>query len=191
MATASVLLVLLLSGCPAERLGVPVPPRGEHAISQEDLQRDAWRLAHPERVEGIDSAADHLILRLEQMGLAPKTTAPPPERGGGGDAICGLAPGQGEGQLVLVAPTLSVSGVASVAPQALLITLAKSIHGLVLEGRSVLFCAGQPSSMEGEVLQLEALDPSQDSLESIDYVALATEARRLHRAHLAPELADD
>ncbi len=188
MATASLLVALGLLGCPAERLGVPLPPRGEQAISQEDLQRDAWRLTYPERVEGIDSAAQHLELRLRQMGLEPGFPNGYVRQQEGGVDVCGLAPGHADERLIVLAPAQGHGVARGAGPQAVLISLAKSIHGLGTPLRSILFCYGAIDTGETEVVRLEALPLDQDSLERVDYQRLARETQRLHRAHLAPEL---
>lgn len=55
-------MTLLLLGCPAEQLGIELPPGGEAAIHQEDLQRD---------VRGLTGAdpGEWFARRMAQMGL--------------------------------------------------------------------------------------------------------------------------
>lgn len=56
--------VFVLAACPAEQLGIELPPGGAEAISHEDLRRDTRTL-----VEG--PAGTRFIERLGQMQMAP------------------------------------------------------------------------------------------------------------------------
>mgnify|MGYP002641219831 CR=1 FL=1 len=139
MATARLapgaLTVLLLAGCPAERLGVPLPPRGVDAINQEDLQRDMFHLLeagpghrrHPE-------AAEWVARRFEEMHLEPVELWIEP-------SVCGLRRGR-EASILTIASFPQNSGARKAAlPDAQIITLAKSIDGLGTPTHGILFCS--------------------------------------------------
>ncbi len=218
MATArTALAALLLTGCPAERLGVPLPPRGLQAISQEDLQRDLFHLleagdAHRRHPE----APTWVAQRLEQMGLEP---VPIDVHG----ANCGRREGRGDGQLLFLASTSSAGAELAALPDAALISLAKSTDGLGPPARELLFCScpedefggcwgALPAPSEtvflqglaGDDLLIERLEwptpavavstsgsptpVEQDGMERLNYVRIAEHLRRVHRELIAPEL---
>jgi len=136
MATARALLtVAMLTGCPAERLGVPVPPRGVHAIQQEDLQRDVFHLLadgplhprHPDALAWVEQ-------RLGQMNLEAISV---PVEG----VACALRQGSAQQAVLFVAPHADAGAEATALPDAALITLAKSTDGLGTPRRSLLFCS--------------------------------------------------
>jgi hypothetical protein len=146
MATASArpLLLLglaLLAGCPAERLGVPVPPRGERAINQEDVQRDLHRLLQPELFEGVENAPSWVAQRLGTMRLTPafgRAWSPASEP----ELVCGLLKGDDDrAGIVAIFSSPGPAGAELAAlPDAALISLAKSADGLGAPRRTMLFC---------------------------------------------------
>ncbi len=96
------LVLALAAGCKAETLGVDVPRGGPEAISQEDLQRDLWRLAS---ARGPRAAQAHVGRRLQEMHLLPAfgeavhegalTCAQKDGRSGKGVVIAALSEGSG------------------------------------------------------------------------------------------------
>ncbi|MFH1467925.1 MAG: hypothetical protein ABIO70_26300 [Pseudomonadota bacterium] len=134
MGTArAAILALALTGCPAERLGVPLPPRGEAAIGQEDVQRDlylftpgAWNLVDPEE------ALPH---RFAEVGLEPAFDG---DYGQGG-ATCGRHDGEAGPALLVIAQTDGPGVSQSTLRAASLVSLAKSVDRLETTS-SVLFC---------------------------------------------------
>jgi hypothetical protein len=127
--------VLLLTGCPAEQLGVPLPPRGLAAINQEDIQRDLFRLLDPGGTQRHADAATWVQQRLAQMGLEHVESAD------GTTVVCALRGGD-EPDAVLLMSRPGSSGAAQAAlPDAALISLAKSADGLGRPRRSLLFCS--------------------------------------------------
>lgn len=141
MATARLTLAaLLLTGCPAERLGVPVPTRGMEALSQEDLQRDVFHLLEPgDAHRRHQDAAAWVAQRFEQMKLEP---IPVPVEG----AVCGLRRGASEPVLLFLAQPNSAGAEQSALPDAALISLAKSTDGLGPPRRGLLFCSAPRAS---------------------------------------------
>jgi len=136
MATAKFLLAAaLLTGCPAERLGVPVPPRGVHAIQQEDLQRDVFRLLadgplHPRHPDALDWVEQRLgQMKLEAVSVPVEGVA------------CALRQGSAKEALLFVAPHADAGAEAAALPDAALITLAKSTDGLGQPRHSLVFCS--------------------------------------------------
>jgi hypothetical protein len=134
---SSTLSALLLVGCPAEQLGVPLPPRGEAAIGQDDVQRDlylltpgAWNLVDPEEA---------LLHRLDEVGLKPAFGGDF-TRGADAERIaCGRAGGDPGPALLLLTEAEGLGVSQSSLRAAELISLAKSVDGLDL-GQPVLFC---------------------------------------------------
>jgi hypothetical protein len=175
MATASWLWgALLLVGCPAEQLGVPVPPRGVEAIHQEDLQRDVFAMlgraeAHPRHPE----AAGWVARRLDEMGLTELSTLE-------GGACAALEGRRDRARLFLSTPAERGAQAAALRDAAL-ISLAKSTHRLGQPEHTLVFCsipkdqapdfvASPPlawSRIEGSVV-LSWLDGEELALEDID-----------------------
>jgi hypothetical protein len=136
MATADRALLgcLLLLGCPAEQLGVPVPPRGLEAIDQEDLQRDVFAMlgrteGHPRHPE----AAQRVARRLAQMDLDPLPTVD------GG--ACGVLPGRAEDALMFLSTPAARGAQAAALRDAALISLAKSTHRMGRPEHTLVFCS--------------------------------------------------
>ncbi len=150
MRALSVLIAAALAGCPAEQLGVPIPPRGEAAISQEDLQRDTWLMlsagAEPQASSRAarEVAAERLEQRLEQMDLEPAFGGSFRQQAGQDWNLCGRLQGS-EPSTVLVA-ALDGGGGADLgaSPVAALISLARATDGLARPRRSLLFCRVAP-----------------------------------------------
>lgn len=218
MATARLALAaLLLAGCPAEQLGVPVPPRGLEAINQEDLQRDLYHLleAGPEHERSPEAGA-WVAERFEQMHLEP---VPLPLEG----AVCGLRPGRGDGSLLVLSQPAPAGASRAALPDAAVISLAKSTDGLPTPRRGIMFCSvpqggfgvfwgvlTHPDELVfihrigGEILSIESQEwevPStavrtidgpafgeEDGMESLNYVLVAEHLREVHAKLLDPEL---
>lgn len=106
-----------LSGCPAEQLGIELPPGGAEAISAEDLRRDVGIL----RADGARGFA----ARMKQMHA--KMAGSCAQRG------------EGEGR-TLSAPADDLLS------QAALISLAKGLD-TAEDGRSLRFCIGEEGTV--------------------------------------------
>jgi hypothetical protein len=154
MATARLALAtLLLTGCPAEQLGVPLPPRGVVAINQEDLQRDMFHLLEPGSNTRSPEARAWLAKRFGQMHLEP--VEPRIE-----DSVCGLRRGS-EDSILTIASFTSTEGARMAAlPDAQLITLAKSIDGLGTPTHGILFCSASGPEATGFTTDLFNLFPT-------------------------------
>jgi hypothetical protein len=141
-ASLGVVLMAVLCGCPAEWLGVPIPPRGVEAISQEDIQRDLFALleAGPGHRRNPE-AATWVAKRLEQMGLELLDT----DNDG---LVCGLREGRQAGVLLLLSEPGPAGASQAALPDAQLISLAKSVHGLGRPRRGLAFCS-LPRSLAG------------------------------------------
>jgi hypothetical protein len=162
MATARLALsALLLTGCPAERLGVPLPPRGIEAINQEDLQRDVFHLleAGGER-RGPDAEA-WLVERFEQMNLEPVQLRIRP-------SVCGLRRGREDAILTIAASHLGSGARKAALPDAQLITLAKSIDGLGTPSHGILFCSAAGPEATNIANDLADLFPKLHGLVDLD-----------------------
>lgn len=132
-------MVLLLAGlgCPAEQLGIELPPGGAASISPEDTQRDVRGLLREGR--------PFYEKRMTQMGFEV--------RAGEGWA-CGV---RGEGRpFGLVGPLPDDADAA--ASGAVLISLAKAWDTLDGPSRETWLCVGD-ASPPGEVLPLGRLAP--------------------------------
>jgi len=187
----------MLVGCPAEKLGVPLPPRGLEAIDQEDLQRDMFQLLGPGGTERSPEAEAWVAQRLDEMHLDPV----PVDIDG---AVCGLREGRDDGVLLLLAPVTRTGASRAALPDAALITLAKSTDGLPRPRRGLLFCSAPLATgpearralpAHDELVTLSPLSelppagaPREDGMEAIDYVQVAIHLREVHQRILAPEL---
>lgn len=128
----------LLLSCKAEDLRIHLPPTGLAALSQEDLERDVWRLG-----EGAD---EWYLDRMNQMGLSSFPTQ---------DGMCvGKPPHPRVSVIRHEHPSLHIS-------MAVQISLAKVQHG---HGERYSFCVYHEESdgsdwllgdMSGMILQLE------------------------------------
>lgn len=160
MRLASYCVWALLAGCPAEQLGIPVPAEGIDAISMEDVVRDVTKLSR------APAEADRLAFleeRWRQMGLDP--------REGG---RCGYRAGTGPEAIAVVAPAGS-SDPRSQAPTAVVISVAKALHGRPADARGVWFCVGSPPA---DVAWSTSVDPPAGSGD-LDYRQLVEQARQL------------
>ena len=113
------LLLALAAGCKAETLGVDVPRGGPEAISQEDLQRDLWRLASARRPR---AAQAHVGLRLQEMHLLPAFGEEVHE----GALSCAQKDGRSGKGVVIVALSEGAGATSRDVPTAVLISLAKA-----------------------------------------------------------------
>ncbi len=140
---ARILLILALSGCKAETLGVDVPEGGRQSISQEDLQRDVWMLEQlGDRRQRVDEAARAVQSRFSQMHTRPgfdrsfqQTT---PE---GGRVVCAERDGQADQPVLIFAEDPGAGAAAGAVPVAVLISLAKGFDTLQLPEQRPVFCA--------------------------------------------------
>ncbi len=213
---AALLLGCLLVGCPAERLGVPVPPRGAQAIHQEDLQRDMFHLleAGPAHRRHPDAVA-WVTQRLDEMRLEPVEVSVE-------GVVCGLRQGRTEGVLLVLSQPAPFDASRAALPDAALISLAKSTDGLPEPRRSLLFCTSPQGGFQafwnalpepeaivfihrigGELLEIESTewevpstavrtadaptDSARAGMEELNYVRIAEHLRRVHQQLLAPE----
>ena len=117
------LLLILAVGCQAESLGVDVPKGGPDAISQEDLQRDAWAFG-----KGDAGAFEQ---RLQQMHTLPAFGSSYRS----GEVVCGIKDGRSGKSRVIAA-----EGPAAL-PRAEVISLAKAWDLPQPPEHSVVLCA--------------------------------------------------
>lgn len=130
---------LLWTGCPAEWLGIELPPPGAASISAEDLRRDVLGLSKPDWATFFDR-------RLEDMRLRPITS---------GSARCGTV-GKGDPVAVIVGP--EPTSVEAATALAVVISVAKaadSTDGLL---GTRWYCAGKPEVV-GEYVYLDRIAP--------------------------------
>ncbi len=128
---------LVLAGCPAEQLGIPVPARGVGAVQMEDIVRDVTKLSRGDAAKATPSGEaarmGFLDDRWRQMGLEP-------QEGG----RCGLRAGTGGERVAVVAEPGTPGDPLSQAPTAVAITVAKALHGRPVDEEEVWFCVGPP-----------------------------------------------
>jgi hypothetical protein len=111
-AVSSIHILLILLGCPAEQLGIELPPGGAEAISPEDLRRDHAILAR----DGARGFAD----RMRQMHAEV-------------DGACAVRPGSGRELRFVATDPLS---------QAALISLAKAADTAAGPVPTLRLCTG-------------------------------------------------
>lgn len=132
------MLVLLVAlGCPAEQLGIELPPGGAASISPEDAQRDVRGLVRDGR--------PFFEKRMAQMGFEVRSAD---------GWACGV---RGAGRpLALIAPLPDDADAA--ASGAVLISLAKAWDTLDGPPRETWLCVGE-AAPPGEVTRLDRLAP--------------------------------
>ena len=141
------LLLLMLLGCPAERLGIPVPAQGVEAIALEDLRRDTEAWLNADRVDAGDRMA-FLAERWSQMGLEPMEKGRCGQRTavGGRPDLVGVqidsdVHDKHRGQAVAVAMGIS---------------LAKVTHGNAMQKRGVRICVGELGVFPGPRIRISS-----------------------------------
>jgi hypothetical protein len=159
MRLASYCVWALLAGCPADQLGIPVPAEGIDAISMEDVVRDVTKLsraAEPDRLAFLEE-------RWRQMGLEPREAG-----------RCGYRVGTGSEAIAVVASP-GGAGPRDQAPTAVVISVAKALHGRPADARGAWFCVGPPPA---EVVWSTTVSPPSGSGD-LDYRQLVEQARAL------------
>ena len=154
-------MAMLLLGCPAEMLGIPVPRGGVEAVSMEDLRRD---------VDALSSRKDEarrafLAERWAQMGLAPDA-----------DGRCGRRSGSGSRAVAVVADEGTDGAPESWSEAAVAITLAKTLHGRPEDPLGVVFCVGSAP----DAARVLRLDVDAGSGPDPDWRRLEAAARSAH-----------
>ncbi len=185
MVRRSWLLLSLLAGCKAERLGVELPRGGRDNISQEDLQRDVWSLEKiGDRAVGAEDAAVHLQQRFQQMhtrpGFGRSYMSKSPE---GGMVVCAEREGQSSSPVLLLAEDPGLGAAAGAVPLAVLISAAKGfdvpgLHdqtamlcGLIGPGAMAHFLSQPPTPLDG-VLSASLIGPVSAAEPEIETVSL-------------------
>jgi hypothetical protein len=131
------MLAALLIACPAERLGIELPPGGAASISREDLERDVALL--------VDGGRAAFGKRMEQMHFSAS-----------GECFERRGP---DPLLVIVAPI--PAGVDLAAAGAVAIAFAKGIDTMERVPRRVTICFADASLPAGERLELGAFAPGE------------------------------
>jgi hypothetical protein len=121
--------LLSLIGCPAEMLGIPVPQSGVDAIAMDDLVRDVAKLSHGATAADDDLRLAFLDERWRQMGLVPEP----------GSRCARARPSPSPAAVLVVADEWKTGDVASFAPAAVAISIAKAFHEAPID---VAFCVG-------------------------------------------------
>jgi len=158
--------LLIVAACPAEQLGIELPPGGAGAISAEDLQRDVRGALGPD-------AEAFVRRRFEQMHLRL-------------DGVCGER-GEGELRAFVAGPPVDTDGAVAVAA---LISLAKAVDTSDPVPGRWRFCVGEgegtrigplgagPLAWEGDRVQAGAPDPARRP-EQLDYRVVAEQVRAI------------
>ena len=151
----SPMVLWMVVGCPAERLGVELPKGGEGSISAEDLQRDVYALTRSEAGRG-----DAFARRMEQMHLAP-------EHADG--RVCAMRGGAGAPRVLVAAWTDTVPDATAAA---VLISIAKGWDGTAPPTRTTWLCLARAGATlpEGEVAAAPVVNA--DRIEAVDYRGL-------------------
>ena len=141
----SLLLPLLLLGCPAEQLGVHIPEGGPDAMSHEDLTRDVHALVKlGDRRPGAPGARAGLEIiqrRLGEMKTLPAFGSGYVQQQATGWAVCGQKDGRSDRAVLIVALDAGDGAGDSAAPTAALISLAKSYDLNQPPPETLIFCA--------------------------------------------------
>ena len=141
----SLLLPLLLLGCPAEQLGVHIPEGGPDAMSHEDLTRDVHALVKlGDRRPGAPGARAGLEIiqrRLGEMKTLPAFGSGYVQQQATGWAVCGQKDGRSDRAVLIVAQDAGDGAGDSAAPTAALISLAKSYDLNQPPPETLIFCA--------------------------------------------------
>ena len=132
------LAILLLLGCPAESLGIPVSKSGVEAVSMDDLVRDVAKLSGPP----ADRPA-FLAERWRQMNLVVDADGCARREGSGPDFVAIVAE---EGD-----------GAAGAAAVAVAISLAKTLDGRPTDPVGVRFCVGKAPAGARRIIELGRL----------------------------------
>lgn len=161
----SPMVLWMVAGCPAERLGVELPKGGEGSISAEDLQRDVYALTRSEAGRG-----DAFARRMEQMHLAP-------DRAEG--RVCAMRGGADAPRVIVAAWTDTVPDAAAAA---ILISVAKGWDGTAPPRRTTWLCLAKAGASlpEGEVLAAPTV--TADKIEAIDYRSLRDRTQQYFRS---------
>lgn len=132
---------LLLLGCPAEQLRIDLPQGGMNALSEEDVRRDLFMLdqlgdrSEP-RLAGEGAA--RIERRLQQMHTLPGFGSSYTREG---PVTCGQIDGASTQAVVVVALDERVGAARSMAPVAVMISLAKTYDTVERPDRTVVLCA--------------------------------------------------
>lgn len=118
----------LLCACPAEQLGIELPPGGAKAISHEDLQRDVYLLTRSEPRAAFAK-------RMGQMQFSP-------------DGDCFVREGKGPARVLVAASEVEAAA---------LISLAKGWDLAGEVPRTTFLCFGAEKIPEGERLEIGSL----------------------------------
>lgn len=130
---------LLWLGCPAEQLGIELPPPGAASISAEDLRRDVLGLSKPDWPTFFGK-------RLADMRLEPVSSGP---------ARCGRV-GRGEPVRVVVGP--EPTSVETATALAVVISVAKAADSTEGLTGTRWYCAGKPD-VEGQFVWIDRVAP--------------------------------
>ncbi|MBN1337510.1 MAG: hypothetical protein JXB39_16275 [Deltaproteobacteria bacterium] len=143
-----VLLLACLAGCPAERLGVELPPGGLQALSVEDLQRDVFLVVSAR--DGAAGArpqdvADRIERRLVSMHTLPAFGESYRQSVPGGANVCGRRDGfPGRGGTLVAALDAGAGADAGASAVAALVSLAKATDAREPPVRTQVFCRVAP-----------------------------------------------
>lgn len=140
------LLLLLLTACPAEQLGVNLPAGGVESMSNEDLKRDVWGLSRgalsdrrPGR-PGHEAGLQMIGERLQSMHTLPAFGDSLLQPAGEGFNLCTVQKGDGSAHILITAQDQGLGAYESASGVAGLISLAKSFDVRERPVQSLIFC---------------------------------------------------
>ena len=137
------LSLLLLLGCPAEQLRIELPKGGLNALSEEDIRRDLFmldQLGDRTEAQAAGEGAARIERRLQEMHTLPGFGSSYTREG---PVTCGQIDGADTNAVVVVALDERVGAARSMAPVAVLISLAKTYDTVERPDRTVVLCVAE------------------------------------------------
>ncbi|MCP4807339.1 MAG: hypothetical protein GY913_32435 [Proteobacteria bacterium] len=137
------LVLWSLLACPAEQLRIELPKGGSNALSEEDIRRDLFQLDQlgdrtDPKVAGEGAA--RIERRLQEMHTLPGFGSSYTREG---PVTCGQIDGANTDAVVVVALDERIGAARSMAPVAVLVSVAKTFDTVERPERTVVLCAAE------------------------------------------------